>query len=121
MPEVPPVKPRLYAASWKMKKIAIVTTTNVCRRVRSATSPTGIAISPGDESAERQQDEHRPAAGDVPVVRRQRDRVAAGAEEHRVAERQVAGVAAEDVPARGGDHEDHREDRDRGRRRVADT
>ena len=46
MPEVPPVKLRLNAASWKMKKMAIVTTTKVCRRVRSATRPTGIAISP---------------------------------------------------------------------------
>ena len=43
---MPPVNPRLVAASWKMKKIAIVTTTNVWRRVRRATSPTGIAISP---------------------------------------------------------------------------
>ena len=46
MPDVPPVKPRLVAASWKMKKMAMVTTTNVWRRVRSATSPTGMAISP---------------------------------------------------------------------------
>jgi len=44
IPEVPPVKPRLKAQSWNMKKIAIVTTTNVCRRVLSATKPTGIAI-----------------------------------------------------------------------------
>ena len=44
-PDVPPVKLKLYAANWKMKKIAIVTTTNVWRRVRSATSPTGIATS----------------------------------------------------------------------------
>ncbi len=34
-----------------MKKIAIVTTTNVCRRVRSAISPTGIAISPATAPA----------------------------------------------------------------------
>ena len=46
MPEVPPVKDRLNAASWKMKKIAIVTTTNVWRRVRSATKPTGMAARP---------------------------------------------------------------------------
>ena len=39
------MKPTLNAASWKMKKIAIVTTTNVWRRVRNAISPTGTAIS----------------------------------------------------------------------------
>ena len=42
-PWLPWVKARLKASSWKMKKIAIVTTTNVCRRTRSATSPNGTA------------------------------------------------------------------------------
>jgi hypothetical protein len=46
IPAVPPVSGRLNAASWKMKKIAMVTTTNVWRRVRSATIPIGIAASP---------------------------------------------------------------------------
>ena len=53
---------------------------------------------PGHQAAERQQREHGPAARDVPVLRGERDGVGAGAEEHRVAEREVAGVAAEDVP-----------------------
>ena len=35
---------RLNAMSWKMKKMAIVMTTKVCRRTRSATRPNGTAI-----------------------------------------------------------------------------
>ena len=44
MPLVPPVKEKLNAISWKMKKNAIVITTNVCRLTRSATRPSGTAI-----------------------------------------------------------------------------
>ena len=44
IPDVPPVNPRFSASSWKMKKIAMVITTNVWRRTRSATSPNGTAI-----------------------------------------------------------------------------
>jgi hypothetical protein len=44
MPLVPPVKEKLNAISWKMKKNAIVITTNVCRRTRSATRPSGTAM-----------------------------------------------------------------------------
>ncbi len=43
IPDEPPVKPKLKAISWKMKKIAIVITTNVCRRARRATRPNGTA------------------------------------------------------------------------------
>jgi len=51
MPVVPLVNGRLNARSWKTKKIAIVTTTKVCRRVRRATRPTGIASSPATSPA----------------------------------------------------------------------
>ena len=44
IPLVPPVNEKLNAISWKMKKKAIVMTTNVCRRTRSATSPSGTAM-----------------------------------------------------------------------------
>ena len=43
---MPPVKARFDAASWKMNMNAIVMTTNVWRRARSAISPVGIAINP---------------------------------------------------------------------------
>ena len=35
---------KLNAISWKMKKMAMVITMNVCRRTRSAISPNGIAM-----------------------------------------------------------------------------
>ena len=44
MPPFPLVNARLKAMSWKMKNTAMVTTTNVCRRTRSAISPNGTAI-----------------------------------------------------------------------------
>src|SRR5690349_15481605 len=47
-----------------------------------------------------------------------RERIGTATEEHGVAERDVPGQAREGVPRRGGDHEDEREERDRGRRRV---
>ena len=43
-PEVPPVKERLDAAFWKMKKNAIVITTKVWRRTRSDIQPKGTAM-----------------------------------------------------------------------------
>ena len=43
IPVVPPVQLKLEAISWKMKKTAMVTTTKVCRRTRSAISPNGTA------------------------------------------------------------------------------
>ena len=43
IPVAPPVQLKLEAISWKMKNTAIVTTTKVCRRTRSATSPNGTA------------------------------------------------------------------------------
>ena len=55
----PPVKEKLKAISWKMKKTAIVITMNVCRRTRSATRPNGTAISAPDRPRQRQQREHR--------------------------------------------------------------
>ena len=51
MPLVPPVKEKLNAISWKMKKMAIVMTTNVCRRTRSATRPTGTAMTAATTAA----------------------------------------------------------------------
>jgi hypothetical protein len=42
-PDEPCVMLRFVANSWKMKKIAIVMTTKVCRLVRSATRPNGTA------------------------------------------------------------------------------
>ena len=46
IPLDPPVNDRLVAVSWAMKKNAIVITTNVCRRTRSAISPSGTASTP---------------------------------------------------------------------------
>ncbi len=43
IPVAPPVQLKLYAISWKMKKMAMVTTTKVCRRTRSAIRPNGTA------------------------------------------------------------------------------
>ncbi len=43
-PLEPPVIDRFDAESWAMKKNAIVITTKVCRRTRSAIRPSGIAI-----------------------------------------------------------------------------
>ena len=40
------MKPKFDAASWKMNMNAIVITTNVWRRARSAINPVGIATSP---------------------------------------------------------------------------
>ena len=44
MPVVPPVNEKLKAISWKMKKMAIVTTRNVFRRTRSVIKPKGTAM-----------------------------------------------------------------------------
>jgi hypothetical protein len=51
MPLVPPVNEKLNAISWKMKKNAIVITTNVCLRTRSATSPSGTATAAATTAA----------------------------------------------------------------------
>ncbi len=48
---VPPVNERLNAISWKMKKIAMVITTNVCRRTRSAIRPNGTAMAAATTAA----------------------------------------------------------------------
>ena len=42
---------KLEAISWKMKKMAMVTTTNVCRRTRSATRPNGTATTAATTAA----------------------------------------------------------------------
>ena len=55
---MPPVNGRLKASSWKTKKIAIVTTTNVCRRVRSAIEPDRDRGEARHQAGERQQREH---------------------------------------------------------------
>ncbi len=51
IPLDPPVTDRLVAVSWAMKKYAIVTTTKVCRRTRSAISPSGTASTPASAPA----------------------------------------------------------------------
>jgi hypothetical protein len=56
----------------------------------------------GDETAERNQKEWDVAARDVPVLAEDRQRIGARAEERGVSERDVAGIAREDVP--GGGH-----------------
>ena len=92
MPLVPLVNEKLKAISWKMKKIAIVTTTNVCRRTRSAIKPTGRAT-PAATS---------PASGSVAkitfpfncsVPEPDPGGVGPAAEEDGVGQRDVAGIA----------------------------
>ena len=51
MPLDPPVTDRLVTVSCAMKKYAIVMTTNVCRRTRSAISPSGTASTPASTPA----------------------------------------------------------------------
>ena len=58
------MKARLDAASWKMNMNAIVITTNVCRRARSAISPVGNRDQPGHDAGHRDQREHPPPRGD---------------------------------------------------------
>ena len=73
----------------------------------------------GHQAAQRQQREDVPA-GELPVVGQQAHGVGAGAEEHRVAERDVAGVAGEQVPGRHGAHVDHGVHGELGVQRVGD-
>ena len=60
-----------------MKKIAIVITTNVWRRVRSAISPIGIAISPATSPATGTSANTAQPAANVQVPGEQRERVGA--------------------------------------------
>ncbi len=48
---------KLNAISWKMKKMAMVITMNVCRRTRSAISPNGTAMAAPTAAHERYQRE----------------------------------------------------------------
>ena len=114
----PPVKLKLNAISWKMKKTAIVITMNVCRLTRSAISPNGTAMAAPTRPCRAGAGRRPWCPVDVPVARGDAHRVGAAAVEHRLAEGDVAGVAGEDVPrGRRGD-EDHREHAVVGDRRV---
>ena len=81
-----------------MNSSVIVTIANVAARVRRAIQPIGT-LTDRDPHADQRQQVERPVAGaDADVREHDRDRVCADAEEGGVAEREVAGVAAEEVP-----------------------
>src|SRR5258706_391378 len=73
---------------------------------------------PGDQPADGQQEEWTEVALDVPVLADDGQRVRADAEEHGMAEGDVAGVAREDIPCRRRRRVDDREDGDGGDCRI---
>src|ERR1017187_30723 len=103
-----------------MKKTAIVITTNVCRRTRSAISPTGTANRAATTAPPGGNRGKDLAPVQMLVLGHQGHRVRAHPEEHRVPERDVAGVAGEQVPARHGRDEHQRQHGELGVQWVRD-
>ena len=110
--------PRLKASSWKMKKIAIVITTKVCLRGRSAIDADRYRDRARDDAGERHEREHRPAAAHVQLFGADCQCVGAGAEEDGVTERDVARQPANAFQAVAAIMKISDEERDRRRRRV---